>query len=40
MAGQRIDVAGPDVPGEKAQVQKQDDEQADRDPLWGGFNLS
>jgi hypothetical protein len=40
MARQRIDVARPDVPGEKAEVKKQDDEQADRDPLRGGFNLS
>jgi hypothetical protein len=40
MARQRIDVACPDVPGKKAQIEEEDDEQAYRDPLGGRFNLS
>jgi hypothetical protein len=40
MARQRVDVACPDVPGEKAQIEEKDDEQANRDPLGRRFNLS
>ena len=37
---QGVYVPGPDVPGKKAQVKKQNKEQPDGDALGSGFNLS